>query len=681
MQPSSPRSILPSVFASSNCKNRLLSINLLRKTSLRVQPPYCNALYQISGSTRASSTSSTRPGAPPEQNSLITEKFLTQRSRTKCDNDEKTPQINPHNNLPTSHLNPLPDDYRQTTFADRCTLTLYAGSGGNGCISFLRDLHFGGDAQGPPNGGNGGDGGNVYITAAHGETSLHKIAHRRIVRAGRGKAGAGKSKDGQRGADYVITVPVGTVVREVWRDDPVSEEIVEARERRRQRRVERKHRAEEAVAEALKKMENEADRVDEEREKAERRQRRRIFMEENELEDQKEEQVEPEELLTRAQVAQRARQEQLEKDWQEYDYPHYDKWVFYPGLSTSERFSMQLPKLPKRERLFEQPEGPLMLDLSRPPKRPLLIAAGGLGGLGNTYFHNYRTDRPMIATKGEPGVSMKITLELKLLADVGLVGLPNAGKSTLLRSLTNSRARVGNWAFTTLQPNIGTVVLDNYRGRVTPLPKPQKSEYFQVALENGEPEPRARFTIADIPGLIEGAHLDRGLGIDFLRHVERAGVLAFVIDLSAGKATDALDALWREVGLYAQLREEEERVNRMEKNNLSTNAWDEDPNNAAHTWRNSEFARLEASVIEGKPMDIAAKPWFVIATKADMKDTQDNFHELKYYVDGISRGDFPHPSKAANGWTAKCAAIPVSAINGHGMDRIVHWVAGLLDCK
>jgi GTP-binding protein len=153
---------------------------------------------------------------------------------------------------------------------------------------------------------------------------------------------------------------------------------------------------------------------------------------------------------------------------------------------------------------------------------------------------------------------MKISLELKLLADVGLVGLPNAGKSTLLRALTNSRTRIGSWAFTTLQPNIGTVVLDKYSGQPTARGH-RKSSTETDPSSGAAREPITRFTVADIPGLIEGAHLDRGLGIAFLRHVERAGVLAFVIDLAAGDAVAALNALWREVGLYAQMRDEEER--------------------------------------------------------------------------------------------------------------------------
>ncbi len=242
---------------------------------------------------------------------------------------------------------------------------------------------------------------------------------------------------------------------------------------------------------------------------------------------------------------------------------------------------------------------------------------------------------------------MQIELELKLLADVGLVGLPNAGKSTLLRSLTNSRARVGNWAFTTLQPNIGTVVLDDNRGRpvVTSFHRTSTAATDDVSAAasdlDTQLERRTRFTVADIPGLIEGAHLDKGLGIAFLRHVERAGVLAFVIDLGAGNAVKALNALverGRAVRADARGgREDRERDSRID--------WHGDPRNSrAKTWGKTIMADYLAPPIDPTGLHIAAKPWFVVATKGDLPDTQENFKQLSDYLSAISRGDIPHPS-------------------------------------
>ncbi len=362
------------------------------------------------------------------------------------------------------------------------------------------------------------------------------------------------------------------------------------------------------------------------------------------------------------------------------DDPMSKKWLLYPSMSSSEAKNTVLPRPPRRQRFFAQPTAPVHLDLSRPTSRPILLAAGGIGGLGNPHFVASDRPRPLFATRGEPGMSMKIELELKLLADVGLVGLPNAGKSTLLRALSNSRARVGSWAFTTLQPNIGTVVLDNNKGR--PLvrsirrreaPSPE-SLYGE---SDTEVEPRTRFTIADIPGLIEGAHLDKGLGIAFLRHVERAGVLAFVVDLSAGNAVAALNALWNEVGLYAQMREEEEQDRQREAN------IDWDPNSDPSTGPLSSDLMTIADYPQRQEsqsaLHIAAKPWFVVATKGDLPNTQENFQELREYLASISSGDMPHPSGVEGAWTQDCAAIPVSAIHGHGVDRLVHWMVGLLD--
>ncbi|KAJ4220545.1 GTPase of the mitochondrial inner membrane that associates with the large ribosomal subunit [Fusarium solani] len=531
------------------------------------------------------------------------------------------------NDLPETRLNPAPDDYAAPSFSDKAQLSLYAGRGGNGCISFLREAYL---AEGPPNGGDGGHGGNVYIQAAHGETSLHKLARKRFIRAGRGKHGQGSAKSGTRGDDVIITVPVGTVVRELEREDPVAEEEMDMRLWRVQ-------------------------------EKQRKREERLAAMERQKREEEDEEVYEEEE-------------NEAEEDEEEDQNPERRKWLLYPGLSKTDVKQTVFPRLPKRHRLYKQPPPKIHLDLSRPTPKPILLATGGIGGLGNPHFTSRAHPRPMFATKGEDAISMKIELELKLLADVGLVGLPNAGKSTLLRAITNSRTRVGNWAFTTLQPNIGTVVLDKYSGR--PTIKSYRRYPAQMGLpEEVETEPRTRFTIADIPGLIEGAHLDRGLGIAFLRHVERAGVLAFVIDLAAGNAVKALDALWREVGLYAQMRDEEEADREID----SRVDWDLESDMDGPMNLSPEYETGLPDSTMTPALQIAGKPWFVVATKADLPETQANFRELKEYLDGITKGDKPHPSGVENAWTKDCTAIPVSAINGQGVDRIVHWTVGLLD--
>ncbi len=153
--------------------------------------------------------------------------------------------------------------------------------------------------------------------------------------------------------------------------------------------------------------------------------------------------------------------------------------------------------------------GDLVADLVAPGQR-LLAARAGTGGLGNTHFATSTHQAPKHAQKGEPGETRTLVLELRLIADVGLVGLPNAGKSTLLAALTAATPRIADYPFTTLEPNLG--VLD---------------------LEVRDPSDHRRVTLADLPGLIEGASDGAGLGHAFLRHVERTRVLVHVVDVAA----------------------------------------------------------------------------------------------------------------------------------------------------
>jgi len=491
-----------------------------------------------------------------------------------------------------SHLNPPPDDYSNTAFADKATIVVHSGAGGHGCISFLKEKFI---AAGPANGGDGGTGGNIYIQAVRGLTSLHKIARRTNIKAGRGRNGQGKTRGGERGEDQVILVPVGTVIREIERVDPV------------------------AMEEQLAKLEQgKAEGVD------------------------------------------------GSGPWKW----NRDKWLLYPAITKEDIASAEFPRLPKGRRsmlAMSQVKSPVSLDLSAPMEQPLLLAAGAVGGLGNPHFVTKTAPRPKFATKGEQGVKITLELELKLLADVGLVGLPNAGKSTLLRAVSKSRARVGNWAFTTLQPNIGTVVIDTHHGR----PR------LQSTYEDGEP--RTCFTIADIPGLVADAHLDRGLGISFLRHVERARVLAFVIDLNNGDPVAALKALWREVGLYEtmKIQEEHDAANTVVKwtpyesvDDALKGSSETIVVNRGPTWDNPLGPSMPS---------IADKPWFVVATKADLPETQDKFLALQAYIRNVSEGVEEHPSGKKRVWGQKVEVFPVSAINGHGVEKITDWTVGLLD--
>jgi GTPase len=162
--------------------------------------------------------------------------------------------------------------------------------------------------------------------------------------------------------------------------------------------------------------------------------------------------------------------------------------------------------VPPGTAIYDDATGELLADLVATGQEAM-VARGGRGGLGNTHFKTSTHQAPKHAQKGEPGEERWIRLELRLIADVGLVGLPNAGKSTLLAALTAARPKIADYPFTTLEPNLGVLDLGD--------------------------EDERRPTIADVPGLIEGASLGAGLGHAFLRHVERTRVLVHVVDGSA----------------------------------------------------------------------------------------------------------------------------------------------------
>ena len=176
-------------------------------------------------------------------------------------------------------------------------------------------------------------------------------------------------------------------------------------------------------------------------------------------------------------------------------------------------------------------EGELLVDLNGPGDR-WLAAEGGLGGQGNSRFLSNNRRAPAFAEQGESGQENWFNLELKLQADVALIGFPNVGKSTLIARVSAARPKIADYPFTTLVPNLGVV---------------------RVGERSGRPSDATEFVMADIPGLIEGAAEGRGLGHDFLRHVERARVLCVLLDLSelAPMAPpDQLDILLRELGDY-----------------------------------------------------------------------------------------------------------------------------------
>lgn len=266
-------------------------------------------------------------------------------------------------------------------FIDEIEIKVRAGHGGAGCVSFLREKFR---AFGGPDGGDGGRGGNLYISAHPSLQTLGHLLKARVYRAGNGEPGRGRKQTGANGEDAEVHVPIGT-------------EVLDA----------------------------------------------------------------------------------------------------HSGL--------------------------LIADLNRPDAREC-VAEGGKGGQGNTHFASAVNQSPEYAQPGMPGEERILLLRLKLLADAGLVGLPNAGKSTLLSAVSHNHPRIADYAFTTLSPNIGVV-------------------------ESGDQ--MRRLLLADIPGIIEGAHQGHGLGLSFLRHIERVGLIVYVLDAASLNSRAELELLKEELGSYS----------------------------------------------------------------------------------------------------------------------------------
>jgi GTP-binding protein len=266
-------------------------------------------------------------------------------------------------------------------FKDEAQIRVKAGDGGRGCVAFRREKFV---PRGGPSGGDGGAGGSVFVVASGRMNTLYHLQFQREWKAGRGEHGMGSNCSGHAGADVIIELPVGSVVKDA----------------------------------------------------------------EN---------------------------------------------------------------------------GEVLADLTT-DGQSVMIAKGGRGGQGNQHFATATRQAPRFAQPGEEGEERALRIELKLIADVGIIGLPNAGKSTLISVISAARPKIADYPFTTLIPNLGVVSADN----------------------------NYTFVVADIPGLIEGAHSGQGLGDRFLRHVERCALLVHLVDLSTSE-TPSVDAevIARELALYS----------------------------------------------------------------------------------------------------------------------------------
>ncbi|PPQ95538.1 hypothetical protein CVT26_008563 [Gymnopilus dilepis] len=422
------------------------------------------------------------------------------------------------------------------TFLDNVIVTVRAGKGGDGCAAFHREKF---KPFGPPSGGDGGRGGDVYLLPTSQLTTLSSVPKK--IRGENGTHGQGSWQNGRAGDPLVIKVPVGTVVRQLPWDDP--------------RRAKDFWEAEEESLQGLSPSER--------------------------------------------------RDKMRERRW--VHYPQYQEAnVERDSFRDAEEAYYKAERVRRYESRRKALERPLYLDLDkeeiyeRPLNAPLgtrhqeplghLIASGGAGGLGNPHFVSAENRSPKFATRGLEGERLTLSLELKLLADIGLVGMPNAGKSTLLRALTGGRAKseVAGYAFTTLNPVIGIVrVAENgvYEGAVSghtihdetwkeeleAQERAERGEYASQPTRNQTVDDISetsatptrpghhfdvyetfRFTIADNPGLISRASENIGLGHAFLRSIERSLALVYVVDLSRDAPWDELAVLREELENYQE---------------------------------------------------------------------------------------------------------------------------------
>ena len=187
-------------------------------------------------------------------------------------------------------------------------------------------------------------------------------------------------------------------------------------------------------------------------------------------------------------------------------------------------------KVPVGTEILDEDEETVLADLMTPGQR-VLLARGGNGGFGNLYFKSSTNRAPARANPGQEGVERTIWLRLKLIADAGLLGLPNAGKSTFLAAVSNARPKIADYPFTTLVPNLGVVGIDG-----------------------------KEFVMADIPGLIEGASEGRGLGMQFLAHVERCKVLLHLVDGTSSTITKDYRTIIKEIEAYSEILGDKPRI-------------------------------------------------------------------------------------------------------------------------
>jgi GTP-binding protein len=289
-----------------------------------------------------------------------------------------------------------------------------------------------------------------------------------------------------------------------------------------------------------------------------------------------------------------------------------------------------LLKVPVGTLLYDDDTGELVHDFSH-PNEEIVIARGGRGGRGNQHFATSTHQAPREHELGRPGEAKNYRLELRLLADVGLVGYPNVGKSTLISRLSAAKPKIANYAFTTLEPNLGVVQI-------------------------GDAPYERSFTVADMPGLIEGAHLGAGLGVQFLKHIERTSVLAHLIDVS--DANDISTSIPTDIPTQTLSSRPKSAplADAAERPAVSAEALSGSP-------RPDPVGDYNVITAELKSFDpaLAAKPTILVATKADVA----NPAKLKKLTTFAKRKKLP--------------LYLISAVTGEGIEKLKYALADAVE--
>lgn len=365
-------------------------------------------------------------------------------------------------------------------FVDQIKIHAKAGDGGHGCSSFRREKFT---PKGGPDGGDGGAGGDIVLQVDPHTDNLKDFFYRPNQKAPRGMHGQGQRKTGKSGKDLVLKVPAGT---RIYRTDPP-----------RSKRDPEEH----LEDERLRSADWAGEFIEDEGQM--------VLMSRDEDSD-----------ALAAEEATMAANGKPGEGGKADEAGEEDEVGLESNGESGEDFLVD-DEGPAGE---ESGYGELVADLTEIGQK-LVLCRGGAGGKGNWNFRTDTNQAPIEFTMGEPGEEGWFHLELRRIADIGLVGFPNAGKSTLLGALSKAKPKVAAYPFTTLKPVVGVVEFPGFM----------------------------RATVADIPGLIEGAHDNVGLGHDFLRHISRCSVFLFVVDTAAVDQRDPISdiqILRKELRLY-----------------------------------------------------------------------------------------------------------------------------------